>query len=186
MATAPVTHRHSGLPRECRRQPDPQSRKVRVPRVLRERRSLPCRSRSSSTDTQQHVLQPSPADSRHASARRTRTRARGSLGRRARLEDDDRRFSRASCGVTVEVLVQFTPALPQAFTLAADCGPAEHLAPDPPLRARRRPADRPADSATRLARTHPSRSWPLKPSWTHPRSTRGSRSVARRFVGLSW
>ena len=37
----------------------------------------------------------------------------------------------ASRCVAVEVLVQFTPVLPQPFTLLADCGPAEHLAPDP-------------------------------------------------------
>jgi hypothetical protein len=53
------------------------------------------------------------------------------LGRRSRLEDDDCGLSWASCGVTVEVLVQFTPALPQPFTFPTDCGPAAHLAPDP-------------------------------------------------------
>jgi hypothetical protein len=31
---------------------------------------------------------------------------------RARLEDDDRRLLRASCGVSVEVVVQFAPTLP--------------------------------------------------------------------------
>ena len=38
---------------------------------------------------------------------------------------------RALCCVTVEVLVQFKPALPQPFTFVARCGPPEHLAPDP-------------------------------------------------------
>ena len=35
--------------------------------------------------------------------------------RRARLEDNDGRLTRASGCVAVEVLVQFTPALPQPF-----------------------------------------------------------------------
>ena len=51
--------------------------------------------------------------------------------RRERLKDDERRLLRASCGIAVEVPVQFAPALPQPFTLLADRGPAEHLAPDP-------------------------------------------------------
>jgi hypothetical protein len=58
-------------------------------------------------------------------------RGESSFGHRARLKDDDRRLVRASCSVAIEVLVQFAPALPQPFTLLADRGPAEHLAPDP-------------------------------------------------------
>jgi hypothetical protein len=58
-------------------------------------------------------------------------RGEGSFGHCARLEDDDRRLLRASRSVAVEVLVEFAPALPQLFTLEADRGPAEHLAPNP-------------------------------------------------------
>jgi hypothetical protein len=49
-----------------------------------------------------------------------------SFGRGARLEDDDRRLSRTSGCIAVEVLVQLTPTLPQPVTLPADCGSAEH------------------------------------------------------------
>src|SRR5919106_3623566 len=52
------------------------------------------------------------------------------FGRCAWLEDDDCRLSRASGCVAVEVVVQFTPALPKPFTLRANCVSAEHLAPD--------------------------------------------------------
>jgi PhoU domain len=55
----------------------------------------------------------------------------GSFGHHARLEDDNRRPSRASRSVTVEVLVQFAPAPPQPLTLLAHRSSPEHLAPDP-------------------------------------------------------
>jgi hypothetical protein len=40
-------------------------------------------------------------------------------------------LSRASRSVAVEVLVQFSPALPQPFTILAYRSPPEHLTPDP-------------------------------------------------------
>src|SRR5919109_1745057 len=46
----------------------------------------------------------------------------------ARLKGDDRRLLRAPCGVAVQVLVQFPPALPKRFTLAAHRRPPEHVA----------------------------------------------------------
>jgi hypothetical protein len=55
----------------------------------------------------------------------------GSFGHHARLEDDNRRLSRTTRSVAVEVLVQFAPAPPQPLTLLAHCSPPEHLAPDP-------------------------------------------------------
>jgi hypothetical protein len=100
----------------------------------------PVRSASSSRSIPSGIWTPSASCSRRGSSTMRRTwagkairgrRWPGSLGRRARLQDDDRCLSRASCSVAVEVLVQFTPALPQLFTFLADRGPAEHLAPDP-------------------------------------------------------
>ena len=49
----------------------------------------------------------------------------------ARPEDDDRRLLGTPCCVAVQVPVQFAPAFPQPFTLAAHRSPAEHVAPDP-------------------------------------------------------
>jgi hypothetical protein len=57
--------------------------------------------------------------------------ARPSFGHHARLEDDDRRLSRTTRSVAVEVLVQFAPPLPQPLTLFTHRSPPEHLAPDP-------------------------------------------------------
>ena len=55
----------------------------------------------------------------------------GSFGHHTRLEDDNRRLSRTTRSVAVEVLVQFAPAPPQPLTLLAHRSPPEHLAPDP-------------------------------------------------------
>jgi hypothetical protein len=60
------------------------------------------------------IEQPEIRRSRHHGAREE-----GSSGDRARLDDDDRRSSRAPCGVAVELLVQFAEALRQLFTLGA-------------------------------------------------------------------
>ena len=57
--------------------------------------------------------------------------AKDSIGRHARLEDDDRRSSWASRSVVVEVLVQLTPVPPQPLMLLAHRGPPQDLAPDP-------------------------------------------------------
>ena len=107
-----------------------------------------------------------------------------SFSRRARLEDDDRCLVRASCRVTVEVLVEFASAatavraprrLRACRARRAGCR----------LPARRPLRDRPAGSATRPARTHPSRSSPSRPVLARPRSStitlRGS-PLRRRVV----
>jgi hypothetical protein len=106
-----------------------------------------------------------------------------SVGRRARLEDDDR-LSGASRSVAVQVLVQSTPTLPQRFTLLARRSlpsTSRRVQSDGP--ARRPPPGWACRFSHQAGWRHPSRSWPSRPGWARPRNSRRSRAAAHRYAG---
>ena len=109
----------------------------------------------------------------------------GSARFAARLENDDDSFVRPARGIGLEVLVDLTPAGPQAVPFRA-FGPAATKRLGLPAGSRPRRQGSPADSATMPARPPPSRSSPSPRDCRRPRNSRGRPVSHDPSAARSW